>query len=225
VRARLEALRAAGAEVDEGPTLRFVARLLSRAEGLGAPARDQLLARAERRLADLEARFGAARAEAQARLAAVETVGGDPDGALAAAFARGAHADVLRRAPEALRRARDPGPAQDRRRLLRLAAQARARGIALPEGLGQVLEAGVDSDADARRLGDALARVLFRDAASQARSALAVARAADGVPPVHGPYNPQALVAETLALLARVSPAYLRATEVKPPSARRRRRP
>jgi hypothetical protein len=60
-------------------------------------------------------------------------------------------------------------------------------------------------------LGDALSRALLRQSAESARATLAVARATDNLPEAAGPYNGQVLVARTLAELAELAPAYVRA--------------
>ncbi|MCB9523816.1 MAG: DUF2894 domain-containing protein [Myxococcales bacterium] len=217
VAGRLTALRAQGAEGFDGPGLRFIEGLLTRAQALAGPARVRLEARALARLDALSDRFHAARAAAQATLIALQAAGADGDGQFAAGFAAGRFTDLERRAPGALRRAQAQDPEADRARLVRLAREARKRGLPLGDAgaLVEAAEAGAEppaaAPADARAVGDALARQLFKAAADQARSAVVVARAADTVPSHHGPYNPEALVAEALARLDALSAPYLRA--------------
>ncbi|MCA9540912.1 MAG: DUF2894 domain-containing protein [Myxococcales bacterium] len=192
MRDRLDTLRAAGAEVFDGPGLRFVAGLLDRADALEGVAAEHLRQRAEARLSQFEARFAAARAEAQVSLAVVQAAGADIDGELAEAFERGDFLHIRHEAPRALRRVETDD-----------ADAARARVVAI--------ETEEHPLSEARAVGDHLARALFREAAEHARSALVVARAGDRVPAETGPYNPEALTARVLALVESVSPTYLRA--------------
>lgn len=220
--ARLRHLRTLGAEGFDGPGLRFVEGLLSRAEALDGAARARLHARAVDRLGNLETRLEAARTEASTALHAARAAGADADGALAADFEAGEFSRLVREAQSRLSRARREDPGADRARALRLLREARERGLPLPEALAPevaALEAestpppasvAASEDPDWRRTGDALSQALYREAAAEAHGAVAVARAADGVPEVHGPYNPEALAAQTLATLAALSPAYLR---------------
>ncbi|AKT35973.1 DUF2894 domain-containing protein [Chondromyces crocatus] len=55
------------------------------------------------------------------------------------------------------------------------------------------------------------AAVSFKESLGSARATLAVARAADRVPPNAGPYNPHAIAARTLLTAEGLSPAYVRA--------------
>jgi hypothetical protein len=190
--AQLDTLRTAGAEAFDGPGLRFIARLLRRAEHLTA-GRERLHARAQLHLTQFNQRFEAARAAAQHALEALQAEGADPQNKLAAHWARGAFSEITRQAPALLRRARTKRPAQNQRRLDRLTQEARARGLS-----------------PTAQTANQLAQALFRDTAQQALTTAAVARAADHVPAIHGAYNPHALVAETLQRLAQLSPIYLR---------------
>ncbi len=206
--ARLAALVAQGAAVFDGPGVRFISGLLSRSAGLSATAQARLMDRARSRLGALEARFEAAQGAAEAQVAALAVAGADPDGAFAACLAQGDFRTIERQAPGALRAAQAQAPAADLARLTRLTAEARRRGVPL-HPLSDAADAPGDPP-DPRAAGDALAQRLFKAAADQARAALVVARAADAVPAHHGPYNAEALAAEGLAHLERLSPAYLR---------------
>ncbi len=210
MKARLERLRAAGADRYDGPGFRFVEGLFRRAEALEGAAGDHLLGRAHARLTRFEEAFTGARAQAEATLAAVRAAGADPVGELAAEFDRGDYKSVIRRAKQQML-ASDGGPAA--RRALRLARQAKARGVRLEPTLrakAERLETHPPGPTEARQLGDALARALFREAAEHARSALVLARAQDNLPDEAGPYNPSALTTEALSLIESVSPGYLR---------------
>lgn len=213
---RMDTLRESGAEVFDGPGFRFIEGLLERAEGLDGVAGEHLRRRAAERLSAFEAAFASARAEARATLATLDAAEADPDGDFTRAFAAGDYGFVRREAPRALRRARTDDADAARARIVRLARQARGRGLTLPPPLrARVHAATAESAADVaelRTVGDQLARALFREAADHARSALVVARAGDRVPETVGPYNPEALAARTLALVEALSPGYLRAT-------------
>ncbi len=208
--ARLEALRAAGGPAYDGPGFRFVEGLLQRADDLDGAAADHLYARAESRLQRFKADFEAARAEAAATLRTLQAAGADADGTFAGAFAAADYKAISLGARRALRQAQAKGPAAARERARRLARQARSRGVQLDLFVDDGTLEGA-SEAEARALGDQLAHALFKDAASHARSALVVARAADNLPDDVGPYNPQALTARALSLMESISPAYLRA--------------
>ena len=216
MRRRLETLRAGGAAVFDGPGLRFIETLLERAESLEGVAGEHLRRRAAERLSGFEAAFASARAEARATLATLDAADADPDGDFARAFASGDYGFVRREAPRALRRARTDDADAARARVVRLARQARSRGLTLQPALRarvHAVTAAADTDLPTlRTVGDQLARALFREAADHARSALVVARASDRVADDVGPYNPEALAARTLALVETLSPGYLRAT-------------
>ncbi len=209
--ARLEDLRAAGGDAYDGPGFRFIEGLMRRATDLGGVAEERLQARADQRLDAFEAEFDAARTEAESAMEAIDAAQADPGGGARDAFDQGDYRAVRRHAGRALRMARDDGRQAAGRRLDRLARQVRARGIAMPAGLRSQLETPPLHARETRTLGDELARMLFRDAAEQARGSLVVARAADGLPEEFGPYNPAALSVQALGLLEAVSPGYLRA--------------
>jgi hypothetical protein len=221
ISARLRHLRTLGAEGFDGPGLRFIEGLLGRGEALDGAARVRLHARALDRLSQLETRLETARAEASAALHAARAAGADADGQLAGDFEAGDFARVVREAAGRVSRARREDPGADRARALRLLREARERGLSLPEALAPevaALEANepaefdpsADPDPNWRKAGDTLSQALYREAAAEAHGAVAVARAADGVAEVHGPYNPEALAAQALSALEAVSPAYLR---------------
>lgn len=213
---RLEMLRMNGAEVFDGPGFRFIEGLLERAEGLEGVAGEHLRRRAAERLSAFEAAFASGRAEARATLATLDAAEADPDGDFARAFASGDYGFVRREAPRALRRARTDDADAARVRVVRLARQARSRGLTLQPQLRARVHAATadrpDDVAELRVVGDQLARALFREAADHARSALVVARASDRVAETTGPYNPEALAARALELVEALSPGYLRAT-------------
>ena len=211
---RLDRLRLAGAEAFDGPGFRFIASLLERAGELDGGAGAHLRQRAAERLSAFEAAFASARAEARATLATLDAAGADPDGVLAAAFATGDYKRVKREAPRALRSARTEDVDAARARVVRLARQARARGMTLAPALRARVHAATTAPhplGELRTVGDQLARALFREAADHARSALVVARASDRVSDEAGLYNPEALSAQTLTLVESLSPSYLRA--------------
>lgn len=217
MRARLQSLRDAGAEVFDGPGLRFIEALLGQAEALDSAAGEHLRRRAAERLSAFEAAFAAARAEARATLATLSAAGADPEGAFAEAFARGDYKHVKHEAVRALRLAKTDDIDTARDRVRRLWRQAQARGASLPPSLRARVEvisaeSGTEAPlAELRTIGDRLAQALFREAADHARSALVVARATDRLPAQAGPYNPEALSAQALALVESLSPTYLRA--------------
>ena len=211
VRDRLAMLREAGAEAFDGPGFRFIEGLVSRSESLGSAAAERLLGRASVRLEAFEVERKDARALAERSLEALDRADADADGSLRAAFERGDYRSVNRRADRLLRLARDDGSQAARRRLDRLDREARARGLVLPATLRDRLAKPNQDGRAARRVGDELAQLIFRDAAEHARSALVVARASDAVPEEVGPYNAQALSVQALGLLESVSPTYLRA--------------
>ncbi len=204
--ARIGALREAGAERFDGPGLRFIEGLLRRAEGLDGRAEARLLERAAARLGALETAFAAAREEAAGAVAELEAEGLPVDAARAA-LAAGDPREAQRLASHLVGSGAELRAARER--LERLVAAAEAGGVSVPEparrGAG-----GADARA-ARRLGDDVARLLFREAAEEARSAVVVARAADQVPDQTGPYNARALTARALELAEGLSPTYLRA--------------
>ncbi len=209
---RLETLRAGGGAAYDGPGFRFIEGLVRRAAELDGAAERRLLERARQRLDSFEAELEAARGEATEAMESLESAGVDPKGELRAAFDRGDLRAVLRRADRALRLARDDGARAAQRRQERLARQVRARGIVLPADLRERLDGASPFAArEARTLGDSLAKVLFRDAAEQARSSLVVARATDQLPDEVGPYNAAALSVQALGLMEAISPGYLRA--------------
>lgn len=215
MKARLETLREDGAEVFDGPGFRFIEALLTRADELDGEAAVHLRRRAAERLSGFEARFASARAEARATLATLQAAGADDDGAFAKAFVAGDYGHVRREAGPALRRARTDDADAARARVVRLARQARARGLTLSPAMRSRIHDATAADdvpiSEMREAGDQLARALFREAAEHARSALVVARAADRLPDEVGHYNPEALSARMLALVESVSPGYLRA--------------
>lgn len=194
---RLSELHAEGAAVYDGPGLRFIEALLERAHGLDGAVAERLEARAAARLSAFEAQMRAARAESEATLATLTAADADPDGAFAAAHASGDFKRVAREASGALRRVRAADPLL---RLARLAAQAEAHGLIMP-----------DAPEDAALAADQIAHALFRHAADQVRGTLTVARAVDRLPAEAGPYNPEALTARALAAMQALAPGWMRA--------------
>ena len=208
------ALRDAGAEVFDPLGFRFVESLVARAEILGGGARDRLLERARLRIEALDAALRDARRTAEQELGALGAEGASIAPALREALARGEVSQVRRE----IRRERS-----DRSRervqvpwLSRLRVAAAARGAHLPEEVTRDLEGDGDDSVDrgahtrAVAAGGALSRALFRASAESARAMLAVARAADDVPDGAGPYNAQVLAARALAVMAELSPVYVR---------------
>ena len=236
IKARLQRLREAGGPQYDGPGFRFIAGLVQRADDLEGSAGERLLVRAGTRLDTFEEALAAARAEAKVTLQTLEAAEADRDGVFAAAFNEGNYKFVLRAAPRALRRAQIDDRDVVGARAVRLAREARARGLPLaPNVRARIddLEDAADPMPEDRAIGDQIARALFRDAAEHARSVLVIARATDALPEDVGPYNPQALGARALALVESLSPAYLRsfltslddlATLRGLPAPRRRRR-
>jgi hypothetical protein len=213
---RLEELRRIGALGFDRPGFRFIETLLQRSTELDGPAAERLVMRARQRLSALESALRQARAEAEGALATARAAG-CATAALETLYTKGDFREVVQGARRALLALDRPeGGAVER--LRRLHRRAMAQGLALPSATladierlardGAALEA--EDEVLARVLGDELARALFRDAASQARAVLVVARAADRVPDDVGPYNPQALSAQTLSLIESLAPGYLR---------------
>ena len=103
--------------------------------------------------------------------------------------------------------------------MARLRGEALTRGAPLSADMTRDLSAVEDADGTVERgahgravaLGDALSHALLRESAESARATLAVARATDNLPEAAGPYNGQVLVARTLAAMAELAPAYVRA--------------
>lgn len=239
---RLEELRRMGALGFDRPGFRFIETLLQRSTELDGAAGERLEMRARQRLSALESALRSARAEAEAALATARAAGCATT-ELGALYAKGDFREVVQGARRALLALdRLEGGGVDR--LRRLHRRAMAQGLTLPAAtvadIERLVRDGATLDADtevlARAIGDELARALFRDAAAQARAVLVVARAADRVPDDVGPYNPQALSAQTLSLIESLAPGYLRTCLAgledlaslrrlpEPPKRRRRRR-
>lgn len=213
------ALRAAGGEVFDPLGFRFIESLVARGEILGGGARDRLFDRARLRIDALGAALREARVTAEQELRALAADGASIAPVLREALARGEVARVRRDLRRALQ-----GRAKERQRvqvpwLTRLRGAAVSRGARLPDAVTRDLEGvgaedgSVDRGAHTRvvAVGDALSDALFRESAESMRAMLAVARAADDVPDDAGPYNGQVLAARALAVMAELSPTYVRA--------------
>jgi Protein of unknown function (DUF2894) len=216
--ALVAALRAAGAEAFDPLGFGFIESLLARAEALGGGARARLLDRAHGRIDALSAALHEARAAAERELGALATDDAAMAPALREALARGEVARVRREIRRALRdrgreRERVPVPW-----LTRLRAAALARGSRLPDAVTRELDAvgaddgSVDRSAHTRAVaaGEALSRALFQESAESARALIAVAHATDDVPDDAGPYNGRVLASRALAVMAGLSPEYVR---------------
>lgn len=230
--ARLAALRARGAAVYDAPGLRFVEALLARAHDLDGEAASRLRARAAGRLEALARQLDQDRSTAHALLETLRAAGADPETEYEKAFESGDFRRLIREAELALSRARSEAH-PDRARLTRLCSQARLQGLGLPSEVEQALVAD-ETDA-ARKAADLLAQALFRHIVRDARGTVAIARAADRLPAVVGPYNPAALAGEVLAAAEALSPAWMRSFlsrledlgslhTLPPPPTRKRRR-
>lgn len=212
LRARLAALREAGADAFDAPGLGLAEALLGRAEALGGAAGERLLGRAEERVTRLEEAFGRACAEARAEIAAQPEVDlrearealerGDPRAARRA----------LRRATATASRAKERISVPW---AVRLGGAVAARGEEeLSRELSALCEGGAverGSHAQAVALGEAASAALLRGSLESTRATIAIARSADNLPEAAGPYNGQVLAARALAAMAELSPAYARA--------------
>jgi hypothetical protein len=211
LRDRVDALRARGAEVFDGPGLAFIESLLVRADAIGGDGGARLEARATERVSALddaltrESADVADELDAMGELAPAEVRAalerGDPKGARRA----------LKRARFEAARAREPVEVPW---AARLGGDATARGEhALAHELTALCATGVidrGAHAQAVALGGAVSSALFRSSAESVRATVAIARSADSVPESAGPYNGQVLAARALTAMAELSPAYAR---------------
>ena len=218
VTARLETLRAEGAEAFDAPALRFIEQLLAKAEHIGGGAGDRLRARAEARLDALQADLDAARQKASEAIEALAEIQ-DPEGAAAVAEVQrlveaGDHRGATRAAARLQRGLVDRRQPKARARVERQIQRAEAAGVSLPSKLKHQITEALEDPQGSPEILDALAdeagRALYRAAADDTHATVVVARAGDAVPDEAGPYNPQAVSAKALAALEALSPAHLR---------------
>jgi hypothetical protein len=212
LRARVESLRAARADVFDGPGFGLLEALLERAEALGGEAGTRLLVRASDRAGLIEAAFKRALDGASCE---IEAMG---EGAPPAAREALEGGDP-RAARRALRRARvDAARSHERIAVswaARLGSEASARGEeSLVQELSELCSNGVverGAHGRAVALGGVASAALFQASAEGLRATIAIARATDNLPESAGPYNSQVLAARALAAMAELSPAYARA--------------
>lgn len=212
-RRRLEGLKN-GAERFDQPSIRFVEVLLARAGELDGPARSRLLARAKLRLDQVEAAYSTAMTKARERLDALQSAKGEPSAELERRLAAGECAEVARIAGRQLEHLEKAQRAVHLPWVARMAQRARQSGLMIPSELTRELDqSGEDGDlarSTALSASRTLSRTMFREAASESRAVLAVARATDSLSDSLGPYNPLALSARVLERTAGMSPVYVR---------------
>jgi len=194
---RLSTLESAGLSVWDAPGARLVAGILDRARASDEAVAGRLAARASAHLLELEASFATARQRAEAmvqRLGAREVA--EP-AALQRLLERGAFGEIGRLARR-YRGAHAPRRIQaSETRTAALEAEARARGISLPE------------HPDLARA-DLLATALYRDSAASIRANLTLAKVARAAPRDAGHYNARHIAVQTLEALREHAP-YLKA--------------
>jgi hypothetical protein len=213
--ARLDGLRARGADAFDPPAFRFLEALAARLSTLDGGARARVEARLAARIDELAHAMIGARADAERRIAAARARG-EPPAEVDEAFRRGDYRGAAR---AAARWERERSRTTSTAIVLwteRVVARARAHAERLPGALAGRLAELVDSSAapdpsTARALANAVSRALFREAAEAVQAEIAVARATDNLPAESGPYNAHFLAARALQRLARLSPRYLRA--------------
>ena len=209
---RVESLRAAFADVFDGPGFKLVDALIARADALGGEAGDRLRARAVERVGVIEAALACAVDDASRELAGLDE---EASAAANAALRRG----DARAARRAIRRARFDVVRSCEKVAVpwaaRLGGEAAARGMgSLSRDLVDLCASGfVERSAHGRAvaLAGAVSLALFRASAQSMRATIALARTADGIPEGAGPYNGQVLAARALLAMAELSPAYLQA--------------
>ncbi|MFN3196846.1 MAG: DUF2894 domain-containing protein [Bradymonadia bacterium] len=218
--ARLDALKARGAEGFDGPAVRFIANLVQKATTIGGGAGDRLVDRAHVRLQALETQLDEALAKSEEALSALAAVAQGPEGEGAVATVQalvdqGDHREALRTAQRLRRTLGDGRQPQAKARVRRQLSRAEAADTsALSQPLRQRMQAALDDPTSPPETLDALAdeaaKAMYRAVADDAHATLAVAQAGDEVPDEAGPYNPQAVSARALAALEALSPAHLR---------------
>lgn len=199
LRERLVAGADAGLAQFDWPRVRFVERLLERAESGPEAARERLLARASERLDALDEDFERHRRSAEEELERLESVGADPGGLARAAFERHAFREVRRRAhrhPErAPRAARTLGDAHARRLHRQLSVRAPIEAAHAPEE-GELLE---------------VAQALYRERSADAVAQRTLADARRALPAEAGPYHALTVAARALGALEKADRSLLRA--------------
>lgn len=203
---RLEALRERlvrgadqGLAAFDRPRVRFVERLLERAQAGPEAATERLLARATARLDALEADFERHREAAEGELERLESVGADRAGLARAAFERHAFREVRRQArrhPErAPRAARSLGAAHARRLHQQLSERAPIEAAHAPVE-GELLE---------------VAQALYRERSADAVAQRTLADARRSLPEEAGPYHALTVAARALGALEQADRSLLRA--------------
>ena len=185
---------AAGLERFDGPRVRFVRRLLARAEESAAAGQSavaaRLLERVAGRLEALEEDFDAARMRAEAELGRLEAVGADPGGTLRAALDEGDVRAVFR----AARRRPEREPRLSRR-------LAQAQGARLREVVGaraSVPPPAPEAAADPVAEPLVLAARLYAERTGEARARRALDELKDELPAEAGPYHGPTVAARAL---------------------------
>ena len=199
LRGRLAAAADRGIAAFDRPRLRFVERLLERAERGPEVARERLLARAGERFDALEEDFERHRRSAAEELERLEAIGADAAGLARAAFERHAFREVRRRArrhPEqAPRVSRALGDAHARRLHRQLSERAPIEAAHAPEE-GELLE---------------VAQALYRERSADAVAQRTLADARRALPEEAGPYHALTVAARALGALEQADRSLLRA--------------
>jgi hypothetical protein len=194
---RLSTLESAGLLVWDEPGARLVGGILTRARASDQAVAGRLATRASAHLAELEASFAAARLRAERMAERLGACGLAEQDALKRLLERGAFGEsgrLARRYPRAAAPARIHA---SETRIAVLEAEARARGITLPE------------HPDFARA-DLLATALYRDSAASIQADLTLAKVAAAAPRDAGHYNAQHIAVQTLEALREHAP-YLKA--------------
>ncbi len=212
MRERLADLRRLGASQFDGPALRLIEELVSRAESLKGRAAVHVVERAKARLDLFEARFFEARSRCEALLEKLQKF--QSVATLRERFDQGFLKAVESEAGQRLSEIASEDVEAEKARVQKLIEQVKARSVSLDRETRSAVET-FENQQDAflgqlHALGDRLAEALFKETASQARASVIVSRAQNRVPDARGPYNPEALSAHCLKEIASLSPGYLR---------------
>jgi hypothetical protein len=217
IQARLNALRASGADRFDEADIRLVESMLERAAKASPGVRRRLEERARGHLFRLELRFESARNKASDVVKRVERHDKKSARRMRTRVERGEVEQVRRAGETALKRV-DLGRYRQARgrleRFLQLADDRCAAEPALLERARALLVESPYADAELprklQRAGTELSLALLREGADRMRTPLEVERWRREAPKDAGPYNGQLLAADTLAELTALSPAYVR---------------
>jgi hypothetical protein len=194
---RLSTLESAGLWVWDAPGARLVGGILARARASDEAVAGRLATRASAHLAKLEASFDAARLRAESMAERLGACGVAERDALKRLLERGAFGEIGRLARRSPRAAAPRRIHASATRTAALEAEARARGISLPE------------HPDFARA-DLLATALYRDTAASIRANLTLDKVVAAAPRDAGHYNAQHIAVQTLEALREHAP-YLKA--------------